>query len=230
MFISDYMSPVTKINVAVDRLPNFIANPNTKEGTENAVMPHHKCTIHLNCEDSQLLENAYIDATKDTKKSGQQYSKQPMIEMTIPSSLDPTIAPPGHHVCLFFTQYTPYNLEGGWTEDAKEKYAELIFDTVESYAPGFKQSIVGKEVLSPPDLEETFGLTGGNIFHGAMSLDQLYFTRPIAGGSGKSVAPATPRLYLCGSGAHPGGGVMGAPGRLAAKAVAQDMNIKWKFG
>ena len=188
-------------------------------------MPHHKCTIHLNCENSQLLEEAYIDATAGQQ---QQYSKKPMIEMTIPSSLDPTLAPPGHHVCLFFTQYTPYSLNGGWTKEAKEQYAQLIFDTVESYAPGFKESIVGKEVLSPPDLEVTFGLTGGNIFHGAMSLDQLYFTRPIVGSVAGST-PMVPGLHLCGSGAHPGGGVMGAPGRLAAKAVLKEMKMKWKF-
>ena len=148
---------MTKINVAVDRLPNFLADPNNKENA-NKVMPHHRCTIHLNCENSALLDEAYKDATKDCENSGK-YSKNPMIELTIPSSIDPTLAPPGHHVCLFFTQYTPYNLEGGWTNEAKEKYANVIFNTVESYAPGFKQSIVGKEVLSPPDLEETFGLS-----------------------------------------------------------------------
>ena len=213
--------------MAVNRIPNFLANPNT-QNNPNEILPHHRCTIHLNCENSELLDEAYKDATKDLKKPGK-YSKNPMIEMTIPSSLDPTLAPPGHHVCLFFTQYTPYDLEGGWTEDAKKKYANLIFDTVEDYAPGFKESIVGNEVLSPPVLEETFGLTGGNIFHGSMSLDQLYLTRPITGAQGPSVTPNIPGLYLCGSGAHPGGGVMGAPGRLAAKAVIQDLNQKWKY-
>ena len=226
-YFSDYKSPVTKINVAVNRLPNFLANPNNTNDL-NEIQPHHRCTIHLNCENSKLLDEAYKDATKDLDNPGE-YSKMPMIEMTMPSSLDPTLAPPGHHVCLFFTQYTPYNLKGGWTEKAKESYANLIFDTVEDYAPGFKESIVGKEVLCPPVLEETFGLTGGNIFHGSMSLDQLYMTRPITGGNGSSVIPNIPGVYLCGSGAHPGGGVMGAPGRLAAKAVVSDMRIKWKF-
>merc|ERR1712179_174121 len=109
--------------------------------------------------------------------------------MTIPSSLDPTLAPAGHHVCLIFTQYAPYHLKtGAWDEAAKEAYAETVFDSIEMYAPGFKESIVGKEVLPPPDLERIFGLTGGNIFHGAMSLDQLYMTRPTAG----HVSPATP--------------------------------------
>ena len=130
-----------------------------------------------------------------------------MIEMTIPSSLDPTLAPTGHHVCLFFTQFTPYDIEGGWTPEATEAYADKIFNTVEEYAPGFKDSIVGKDVLTPPALHETFGLTGGNIFHGAMTLDQVFLTRPVADAKGRA-APSTPvtGLFLCGSGAHPGGG------------------------
>ena len=220
----DYKSPVTKINVAVNQLPNFLATPNREAGK---MMPHHRCTIHMNCENSQLLEDAYNNVLRGSGI----YSKKPMIEMTIPSSLDPTLAPKDHHVCLFFTQYTPYDLAGGWNEEAKEKYANLIFDTVDEYAPGFKASIVGKEVLSPPVLEETFGLTGGNIFHGAMSLDQLFLARPIADSQGR-VAPTTPinGLYICGSGAHPGGGVMGSPGRLAAARAVLDMSgVKWKF-
>ena len=146
-------------------------------------------------------------------------------------SLDPTIAPPGKHVCLLFTQYTPYTLKNGdsWHDEVtREKYADLIFDTIEEYAPGFKKSIVGKEVLAPPILEQTFGLTGGNIFHGSMALDQLFLTRPVAE---KWISPATPLggLYMCGSGAHPGGGVMGSPGRIAAKSVAKHLKASWKF-
>ena len=146
-------------------------------------------------------------------------------------SLDPTISPPGQHVCLLFTQYTPYHLKNGqsWEDEVvREKYANIVFDTIEKYAPGFKESIVGKEVLPPPILEKTFGLTGGNIFHGSMSLDQLFLTRPVAE---KWVSPSTPikGLYICGSGAHPGGGVMGSPGRLAAQAVAKQLSTRWKF-
>jgi len=131
-----------------------------------------------------------------------------------------------------FTQYTPYHLKSGdsWHDDAtREKYANIVFDTIEEYAPGFKASIVGKEVLAPPILEKVFGLTGGNIFHGSMSLDQLFMTRPVT--SEKWIAPKTPigGLYLCGSGAHPGGGVMGSPGRLAAKSVVASQNSRWKF-
>ncbi|MCI4376442.1 hypothetical protein PGIGA_G00188460 [Pangasianodon gigas] len=209
----DYTSPVTKINVAVDKLPNFLAAPNTADGKPG---PHHQCSIHLNCESVEILESAY--------REGQQGrpSSRPMIEMTIPSVLDPTLAPPGCHVVSFFTQYTPYWLEGGraWTDEDRENYSNSVFDCVERYAPGFKQSVVGKDILAPPDLEREFGLTGGNIFHGAMSLDQLYLARPLP-----SIAHyRTPvkGLYLCGSGSHPGGGVMGAAGWNAALTVLAD--------
>lgn len=203
----DYTSPVCKINVALKSLPNFKANPNIEE---NKVMPHHHCTIHLNCENVELLEQAYLQALHGC------IPDNPMIEMTIPSSCDPTLAPPGCHVALFFTQYVPYAGDDGrpWDDDLKKEYASKIFGIVEKYAPGFTDSIVGYEVLPPPDLEQIFGLTGGNIFHGAMSLDQLFISRP----SAVQPSPFTPisGLLLCGSGAHPGGGVMGAPGRLAA--------------
>ena len=119
----DYTSPVCKINVAVNKLPNFLANPNT---SPDSVMPHHRCTIHINCEKTEMIEEAHQDA-----KQGR-YSRTPMIEMTIPSSLDPTLAPPGHHVCLLFTQYAPYHLEGGqWDDETKEDYANIIFDSIE---------------------------------------------------------------------------------------------------
>ena len=137
----DYTSPVCKINVAVNKIPNFLSNPNTSPDT---VMPHHRCTIHLNCENSQMIEDAYqvkLNKVKcfinlvfiylqDAVKG--EYSKVPMIEMTIPSSLDPTLAPPGHHVCLFFTQFAPYHPNSGpWDEEKREEYANVIFDTVE---------------------------------------------------------------------------------------------------
>ncbi|RUS81295.1 hypothetical protein EGW08_010937 [Elysia chlorotica] len=209
----DYTSPVTKINVAVDRLPNFTADPNTK-GAEP--MPHHQCTIHLNCEDSSLIHDAYLDAQQG------KITERPMIEMVIPSSLDPTLAPSGSHVVLLFTQFTPYKLAGGeeWDDHNRNKYADIVFDVIERYAPGFKESVIGRDILTPPDLEKTFGLTGGNIFHGTMSLDQLYMTRPTPGLAGLRCPVSA--LYLCGSGNHPGGGVMGSPGRLAAKAVLRD--------
>ncbi|KAM8781259.1 pyridine nucleotide-disulfide oxidoreductase domain-containing protein 2 isoform 2-T2 [Rhynchonycteris naso] len=210
----DTKSPVTKINVAIDRLPDFLAAPNTPGGRP---LPHHQCSIHLNCENTHLLHQAFEDAM------GGQPSHRPMIELCIPSSLDPTLAPPGCHVMSLFTQYTPYTLAGGkvWDEQEKNAYADKVFDCIEAYAPGFKGSVVGRDILTPPDLERIFGLPGGNIFHGAMTLDQLYFARPVPRHSGYRCP--LPGLYLCGSGAHPGGGVMGAAGRNAARVVFGDL-------
>ncbi|XP_069317241.1 pyridine nucleotide-disulfide oxidoreductase domain-containing protein 2 [Eulemur rufifrons] len=210
----DTQSPVTKINVAVDRLPDFLAAPSAPGGQP---LPHHQCSVHLNCEDTLLLQQAFEDAVDGRP------SRRPMIEMCIPSVLDPTLAPPGCHVISLFTQYTPYTLAGGkvWDEQERNAYADKVFDWIEAYAPGFKASVVGRDILTPPDLERIFGLPGGNIFHGAMSLDQLYFARPVPLHSGYRCPLRG--LYLCGSGAHPGGGVMGAAGRNAAHVVFRDL-------
>nr|XP_033469736.1 pyridine nucleotide-disulfide oxidoreductase domain-containing protein 2-like [Epinephelus lanceolatus] len=164
----DYTSPVTKINVAVDKLPNFLASPTP----DNKPGPHHQCSIHLNCESVEVLETAYKEAMNGR-----------------PSARD------AEGVCAF--------------------------DWVEQYAPGFKQSVVGRDILTPPDLERIFGLTGGNIFHGSMSLDQLYLARPLP--SLSDYRSPIKGLYMCGSGAHPGGGVMGSPGWNAALTVMADM-------
>ena len=127
-----------------------------------------------------------------------------MLEVCLPSSLDPTLAPPGCHVMSIFSQYTPYCLlEGEWSDERRQQYADLVFDCIEQYAPGFKNLIVGTDILTPPDLEKVFGLTGGNIFHGSMSLDQLYLVRPTPLNPSYSTA-GIKGLYLCGSGAHPG--------------------------
>uniref|UniRef100_A0A672IKJ9 Pyridine nucleotide-disulfide oxidoreductase domain-containing protein 2 n=1 Tax=Salarias fasciatus TaxID=181472 RepID=A0A672IKJ9_SALFA len=199
----DYTSPVTKINVAVDKLPNFLASPTP----DDKPGPHHQCSIHLNCENVELYSLP---------------EKKPMLEMTIPSVLDPTLAPPGCHVVSLFTQFTPYHIEGReWTDEDREAYADNVFDWVEQYAPGFKKSVVGRDILAPPDLERIFGLTGGNIFHGSMSLDQLYLARPLPSLSDYR-SPIT-GLYLCGSGSHPGGGVMGSPGWNAALTALADL-------
>ncbi|XP_055894258.1 pyridine nucleotide-disulfide oxidoreductase domain-containing protein 2-like [Biomphalaria glabrata] len=208
----DYTSPVTKINVAVSEIPNFIADPNL---SKNQVMPHHRSTIHINCEDSKLIHEAYLHAQLG------KVSEKPMMEMVIPSSLDPTLCPAGQHVVLLFTQFTPYHLsDGEWTDDKRQLYANKVFSSIENYAPGFTKSIIGYEVLAPPDLEKIFGLTGGNIFHGALSLDQLYMSRPVT--SLSNYRSHMTGLYLCGSSSHPGGGVMGSAGRLAASTVLND--------
>uniref|UniRef100_A0A1I8HQ49 Pyridine nucleotide-disulfide oxidoreductase domain-containing protein 2 n=1 Tax=Macrostomum lignano TaxID=282301 RepID=A0A1I8HQ49_9PLAT len=202
----DYASPVTKINVAVSRLPNFLADPNPVSGD---CPDHFHGTIHLNSDSCAMIDTAY----RACQQGG--YADRPVIEMTVPSSLDDSLAPKGAHVVQLFTQYTPKLLHGKrWTQEDKDRYTRTVFKCIDDYAPGFSASVVGSDMLTPQDLEETFGLTGGNIFHGGMSLDQLYFMRPTP--EYCDYRSPIGGLYLCGSGAHPGGGVMGAPGRLCA--------------
>ena len=212
----DYTSPVTKINVAVNRLPNFTCLPNPTPDSPQSI---HSASIHINCESIQQIHQAYMEG--ENKRA----STSPLIEMCIPSSVDPTLAPKGAHVVSLFTQYTPYRpVDGPWTEEKKEEYCNRVFNSIEEYAPGFKQSVVGTDILTPPDLEAIFGLTGGNIFHGALSLDQLYWCRP----SRSLCGPETPipGLYQCGSSIHPSGGVMGAPGLIAAERVIELLRNK----
>lgn len=200
-----------KINFALDGLPSFRAAPGSH------LQPHHKTTIHL-CPSLDDLERAWDDA-----KYGQP-SRRPLLEITIPTTYDETLAPPGKHIMGVFLQYTPYRLaEGSWSW-LKERYADQVMDLIEEYAPGFKDRVLFRQVLSPVDLEEIFGLTGGNIFHGDMALDQLFSLRPV-GGWGRYRTPIR-HLYLCGAGTHPGGGVMGVPGLNAAREILRD----WKRG
>ncbi|KAG1368501.1 pyridine nucleotide-disulfide oxidoreductase domain-containing protein 2 [Cocos nucifera] len=210
---SDYSSGTTKINLAVDKLPQFqCCKPNPPQAG-----PQHIGTIHIGSESMEEIDLAYKDALTGVP------SRRPLIEMTIPSVLDRTISPPGQHVINLFIQYTPYKLsEGSWKDaNIRESFAKRCFSLIDEYAPGFCSSIVGYDMLTPPDLEKEFGLTGGNIFHGAMGLDSLFLLRPVKGWS--DYRTPLKGLYLCGSGAHPGGGVMGAPGRNAASIVIQDM-------
>lgn len=201
----DYASASAKINVALSALPNFTACPGSEPG------PQHRGTIHL-CPDQDYIERGYDDA-----KYGRP-SRDPVVECTIPSAVDPTVAPPGKHLMSMFCQYAPYALRGGrWDEAAKDAFADRCFDVVEEYAPGFKASVIDRQVLSPPDIEQTFNLTGGNIFQGAMSLNKLFMFRPVPGYA--NYRTPVEHLWLCGSAAHPGGGVMGAPGRNAAREM-----------
>jgi len=165
------------------------------------------------------IEGAYRDACAGKE------SERPVIEMTLPSSLDNSLAPPGKHVASLFVQYTPYHLAAGsWEEPGrKEAFADRVFRVIEEYAPGFTASVIARDVLSPLDLERVFGLTGGNIFHGSMGLDQLFWLRPAAGYA--RYRTPVEGLYLCGAGAHPGGGVLGAPGRNAARVVLSDLGV-----
>src|SRR5262249_15851477 len=193
-----------KINVALSELPNFTAYPGTTAG------PQHRGTIHI-CPDMDSIERAYDDA-----KYGRP-SARPILECTIPSAVDPTVAPPGKHLMSMFIQYAPYALREGHWDEAKDAFADRCFDILNEYAPNFKRSVIDREVLSPLDIERTFGLTGGNIFQGAMTLKQLFSLRPVPGWAGYK----TPirGLYLCGAAAHPGGGVIGAAGRNAARTI-----------
>ena len=197
-----------RMNVALSRLPSFSALP----GSEAA--DHHTAGIIM-APSLGYMDRAYDDA----RRHG--WSREPIIEMLIPSTLDDTLAPPGAHVASLFCQHVAPELPDGrsW-HDHREEVADLMLDTVERYAPGFKASVVGRQALSPLDLEETFGLTGGDIFHGALSLDQLFWARPVLGYA--DYRGPLPGIYHCGSGAHPGGGVTGAPGHNAARAILAD--------
>ncbi|MBX9678573.1 MAG: NAD(P)/FAD-dependent oxidoreductase [Gemmataceae bacterium] len=204
----DYSSASFKINVALSEPPNFKAMPGTTVG------PQHRGTMHL-CPDQDYIERAYDDA-----KYGYP-SKNPVIECTMPSSVDPSVAPEGKHVMSMFVQYAPYKLkEGNWDQE-KDKFADRCFDIVNDYAPNFKNSVIDRQVISPVDLERIFNLTGGNIFQGSMGLHQLFMFRPAAGWA--QYRTPIKNLYLCGAAAHPGGGVMGTCGYNAAR----EMQKRW---
>jgi phytoene dehydrogenase-like protein len=202
-----------RINVALSQLPSFTALPGRDCGD------HHTAGIILG-PSLGYMDRAYGDA----RTLG--WSREPVIEMVIPSTLDDTLAPPGGHVASLFCQYVAPQLPAGrsWN-DHRETVASLMIETVDRYAPGFKASVVGRQALSPFDLEQVFGLTGGDIFHGAMALDQLFWARPALGYA--DYRGPLKGLYHCGSGAHPGGGVTGAPGHNAARAIIADR--RWKF-
>lgn len=198
-----------KINLALGELPNFTAYPGTAPG------PQHRGTIHA-CPDLEYMERAWDDA-----KYGRP-SRAPMLECTIPTIYDDSLAPPGKHIMNIFCQYAPYRLrEGNWDQE-KEVFADRVLDVLAEYAPNIKNAVLHRHVLSPADLETEFGMTGGNIFHGEMSPDQLFFLRPAPGWA--QYRTPVGGLYLCGSGTHPGGGVMGAPGYNAAREILKD----WK--
>ncbi len=141
--------------------------------------------------------------------------------MTIPTLYDPSLAPPGKHIMGVFLQYAPYTLAGASWDQIRESYADHVLDLISEYAPNIQSIVLHRHVLTPLDIERTFGLTGGNIFQGAMSLDQMFFFRPVAGWA-RYRTPIR-GLYLCGSGTHPGGGVMGAPGFNAARIIREDL-------
>jgi phytoene dehydrogenase-like protein len=198
-----------RMNVALAELPRFACKPS------DGVAEQHGASIVL-APSLGYLDQAYMDA----RVHG--WARAPAIEMHIPSVLDDSLAPPGRHVAsLFCQQFAPTLPDGSSWDDHREVAADLIVDTVDRLAPGFKGSILGRMILSPLDLERKLSLTGGDIFHGALTLDQLYSARP-ALGYGDYRSPVK-GLYMCGSGTHPGGGVTGAPGHNAAREVLKDL-------
>ena len=191
-----------KVNLALDSLPNFTSLPGTG--------PHLRGAISIS-PSVDHMERAY-----DQAKYGA-FSTRPYIDMVIPTLTDPSVAPPGRHILSCFVQYAPYALANGTWDDQREAFGEAVIDTLAEHAPNIRDIILHRQVLTPLDLEREFGLSEGNIFHGELTLEQLFFLRP---------APAwaqytTPirNLWMCGSGAHPGGGIMGAPGRNAALKI-----------
>jgi len=205
----DYASASCKINLALSEPPNFTSLPGPGVG------PQHHGTMHI-CPDRTYIERAY-----DPAKYGY-ISERPVIEATMASALDDTVAPPGQHVMSMFTQYFPYALapDAGTLDDNKRTYAERCIDIMTDYAPNFRRSVLGYQVLAPADLESTFGLTGGNIMQGTMSLSSLSFMRPVPGYA--DYRTPVRGLYLCGAATHPGGGVMGACGYNAAREILKD--------
>jgi phytoene dehydrogenase-like protein len=203
-----------RMNVALSELPDFTVLPGPGA--------HHGAGIIM-APSLDYMDRAHTDA----RAHG--WSRQPIVEMLIPSTLDDTLAPPGAHVAsLFCQQFAPTLPDGQSWDDVRETVADLIIDTVTAHAPNFKASILARQLHSPLDLERKFGLIGGDIFHGRISLDQLWAARPVLGHGDHRMPIAG--LYLCGSGAHPGGGVTGAPGHNAAREILADRQLlgRWR--
>jgi len=196
-----------KVNLALDALPDFKCMPGPGAHLRGAI------SISPSVE---YMERAYDDA-----KYGN-FSRRPYIDMVIPTLTDPSVAPPGKHIMSCFVQYAPYKLRAGlnW-DDQKEAFGNNVIDTISEYAPNIKNIILHKQVVTPLDLEREFGLTEGNIFQGELSLEQLFFLRPVPGWA--QYRTPIKNLYMCGSATHPGGGIMGANGRLAALEILKDV-------
>ncbi|MDB5640806.1 MAG: FAD-dependent oxidoreductase [Hyphomicrobiales bacterium] len=206
-------SATFRMNVALSELPRFSVLPGQGD---------HLTAGVIIAPSLRYMDRAYAQARLDG------WSSQPIIEMLIPSTLDDTLAPEGAHVASLFCQHTAYELEGRSWDDCRETVADLMIATVDAQAPGFAKSVIARQALSPRDLEDRFGLVGGDIFHGALGLDQIFSARPVLGAADYRGPLAG--LYHCGSGAHPGGGVTGAPGHNAAREIIGDMRARRMFG
>jgi phytoene dehydrogenase-like protein len=204
----DFRSPVVKINLALEGLPAFRGR---EGGGSGEAGPEHCGTIHVGAADLEALERSYAEAAAG------RLPERPMVELTIPSALDSSLAPPGRHVASLFVQHVPPAIDRERWARERDGFADRVLALVDEVAPGFSARVVHRDVLGPPELEDVFGLTGGNIFHGAMSLDRLLFLRPLPGWA--RYRTPVDGLWLCGAGTHPGGGVMGACGRNAAREI-----------
>ena len=194
-----------KVNLALSEAPNFTCLP--------GVGPHLRGAISIS-PSVDYLERAYDDA-----KYGE-VSRRPYLDVVVPSMIDPDMAPPGKHVMSIFVQYAPYHVNGGWTDARREAFGDAVVETLAEYAPNLKSAILHRQVITPADIERIVGLSEGNIFQGELTLQQMFFLRPVPQWS-RYRTPVR-ALYQCGSGTHPGGGVMGASGRLAALAILRD--------
>jgi len=199
-----------KVNLCLDALPSFTCRPG--DG------------LHMRGDLAVAPSVDYLERAYDEAKYGM-FSRRPYLNIVFPSLTDSTVAPPGKHVLSAFVQYAPYHLKDGadkWPEH-KEAFGETVIDTIEELAPGIRDLILHKQVLTPWDLEKDFGLTEGNIFHGELSVEQLAFLRPAPGWA--HYRTPVRRLWMCGSGTHPGGGIMGAPGKLAAARMLEERAV-----
>jgi phytoene dehydrogenase-like protein len=198
-----------KVNMALDGLPEFTCMPGVGRHLRGAI------SISPSVE---YMERAYDDA-----KYGN-FSRRPYMDIVIPTLTDPSMAPPGKHVMSCFVQYAPYKLVEGTWDEKREAFGDTVVDTIAEHAPNLKKLILHRQVVTPLDLEREWGLSEGNIFQGELSLEQLFFLRPVAGWA--RYRTPIKNLYMCGSATHPGGGIMGGPGRLAALEMLKDMGVR----
>jgi phytoene dehydrogenase-like protein len=194
-----------KVNLALDALPEFTCLPGAGRHLRGAI--------------SISPSMDYMERAYDQAKYGE-FSQRPYVDIVIPTLTDPSVAPPGKHIMSCFVQYAPYKLASGTWDEQREAFGDAVVDTISEYAPNLKRIILGRQVMTPLDIERTIGLSEGNIFQGELSLEQLFFLRPVAGWA-RYRSPIK-RLYMCGSATHPGGGIMGGPGRLAALEILKD--------
>jgi phytoene dehydrogenase-like protein len=200
-----YRGSSGKVNLALDALPEFTSLPGSGR--------------HLRGAMSISPSTEYMERAYDQAKYGE-FSRRPYIDIVIPTLTDPSVAPPGKHIMSCFVQYAPYKLSKGNWDEQREAFGNTVIDTISEHAPNLKKIIIGRQVITPLDIERTTGLSEGNIFQGELSLEQLFFLRPVAGWA--RYRTPIKRLYMCGSATHPGGGIMGAPGRLAALEILKD--------